>query len=67
MGLYVPMNRYARNDDCFSLLLARADVFIQWHRFFDDFPYKTFFLVKFGLTMLLGVYNMLKPVTTCIA
>lgn len=60
MGVYVPLNTYARNSDCFSLLLNRADTFILWHKYFDNFPFKPADKVKFGLTMTIGAYNLFK-------
>lgn len=65
MGLYVPMNLYARNSDCFSLMLARADTFIQWHRYFDNFPYTAVQKARFALTLGLGAYNFYAPGRTC--
>ena len=65
MGVYVPLNTYARNSDCFSLLLNRADTFILWHKYFDNFPFKPADKVKFGLTMTIGAYNLFKSQGVC--
>jgi hypothetical protein len=65
MGVYVPLNTYARNSDCFSLLLNRADTFIQWHKYFDAFPAAPLGRAKFGLTMAIGAYNLYKGQGTC--
>ena len=65
MGLYVPLNLYARNSDCYSLMLSRMDTIIQWHRFFDNFPYGFVQKFRFALTLSLGAYNLYDPAKTC--
>lgn len=66
MGLYVPMNSYARNADCFSTLLRSADKFILFHRIFDHFPFTMGEKIRFGLNIVffasMGIYA---PISTC--
>mgnify|MGYP006950437464 CR=1 FL=1 len=35
VGAYVPLNYYAREGDCFSQTVSRADMLINWHKAFD--------------------------------
>ena len=66
MGLYVPINSYARNADCFSALLRSADKFILFHRLFDNYPATMGEKIRFGINIVffasMGIYA---PITTC--
>jgi len=35
VGLYIPMNRYARNNDCYSQFWESASNLIEYHDYFD--------------------------------
>ena len=36
MGLYVPLNLYARDSDCYSSAVSKADMVIGLHRLWDS-------------------------------
>ena len=67
MGIYVPLNLYVRDEDCFSSMFQLADGLLQYHKYFDgkEFTNQVYFnLAASGLTYAI---NLVQTTKTCFA
>ena len=65
MGLYVPMNLYARNEDCYSLMFDFADELINYHEDFNVREFTKSALYRVSALTLVEAFTLRSIVSTC--
>ncbi len=67
LGLYAPLNFYARNGDCFSSFLSVSLDIVSYHTIFDGLglPKTVLEIISFVITLSVSLYGVYKTVAVC--
>ena len=65
MGLYVPMNLYARNEDCYSLMFDFADELINYHMDFNVREFTSGTLFRVSALSVVEAFTFRSIINTC--
>ena len=65
VGTYVPMLRYARNEDCYSHFWDLASSSIGYHKYFDGIPFDRSKKFNLALELVFDSATLLDTFNTC--